>query len=224
MYLPVYGKRSSRIPRWPCTWLIVSVNSAGTSATSADYKPQSVGTYRVVATYSGDTNYPPATTSCSDTTEQATVSQATPSLSTQVSNGGTITIGSSFTDKATISGPSGVVHAAYAGPDTSALIYQGTANLSLAVGRQDWSLSSPVALAAGDYLVVGILATGMSAAPSLSCSPSVSTTLLNQDATVLTAVSTTASTLTALPTSALNLATLTGYNLLGQIPWLAASP
>jgi len=114
--------------------------------------------------------------------------------------------------------------AAYAGPDTSALIYQGTANLSLAVGRQDWSLSSPVALAAGDYLVVGILATGMSAAPSLSCSPSVSTTLLNQDATVLTAVSTTASTLTALPTSALNLATLTGYNLLGQIPWLAASP
>ena len=31
MYLPVYGKRISRIPRWPCTWLIVSVNSIGWS-------------------------------------------------------------------------------------------------------------------------------------------------------------------------------------------------
>ena len=31
MYLPGYGNFSSRIPRCPCTWLIVSVYSAGTS-------------------------------------------------------------------------------------------------------------------------------------------------------------------------------------------------
>ena len=35
-----------------------SLNSAGTTATSPDYKPPSTGTYRVVAAYSGDANYP----------------------------------------------------------------------------------------------------------------------------------------------------------------------
>ena len=31
MYLPVYGKRSSRMPRSPCPWMTVSVKSRGSS-------------------------------------------------------------------------------------------------------------------------------------------------------------------------------------------------
>src|SRR6185503_1805860 len=31
MYLPSYGKRSSRIPRCPCPWMTVSVSSVGSS-------------------------------------------------------------------------------------------------------------------------------------------------------------------------------------------------
>jgi hypothetical protein len=116
--------------------------------------------------------------------------------------------------------------AAYSGPSTTALTFRGTASVSLAAGRQDWTLgASAFSLAAGDYLVIGFLATGQTTATVLTCSPVVtSATLLNQDLNTLTSVSTTASTLTALPTTPLNMGTLTGYNLLAQIPWLAASP
>ena len=142
----------------PAATSTVALNSAGTSATSADYQPQSVGTYRVVATYSGDTNYPPATTSCSDANEQATVSQATPSLSTQVSNGGTITIGSSFNDKATISGTAGVPGATgtvtfnvYSSADCSGMpVFTSTNNVSSGAATS----ASFTPTAPGSYRVV----------------------------------------------------------------------
>lgn len=108
------------------------------------------------------------------------------------------------------------------GPTVTALTYVGTHSATLGAGRQDWT-GIGASIAANDLVVVGFLALAMSTQPALAASPAVSSTLLNQDATVLTSVETTA-TLTALPTSALNMGTLTGYTLLGQIPWLAASP
>lgn len=111
------------------------------------------------------------------------------------------------------------------GANAAALTYVGsfTANATQQ-GRQDWTLGTKPSIAAGERIVVGFLATGMTTQPTVAANTPVNGTMLNQDATVLTGVETTA-TLTALPTSALNMATFTGYNTsLGQIPWIAASP
>lgn len=112
----------------------------------------------------------------------------------------------------------------YTGSSAAALAFQANTSLSLAVGRQDWALGSPVSLAAGDYLVLGFLATSMTTSPTLSAGPAINATLLNQDGSVLTAVSTVSASLTVLPSTTLDMTALASYNLLTAIPWIAASP
>ena len=70
----------------------------------AAFTPQAPGTYRVIATYNGDANYTTISGLCNDANEQVVVSQATPGISTQVSNP-TRTLGQSFTDTATVTFP-----------------------------------------------------------------------------------------------------------------------
>ena len=74
------------------------------TASSAAFTPQAPGTYRVIATYNGDSNYTTVAGLCADANEQVVVSQATPGITTQVSNP-TRTLGQSFTDTATVTFP-----------------------------------------------------------------------------------------------------------------------
>src|SRR5439155_899823 len=60
------------------------------TATSSPFTPTAVGTYRWVAAYSGDANYPSATSPCNAANESTTVTKASPSISTQASAGGPV--------------------------------------------------------------------------------------------------------------------------------------
>ncbi|MCA1684012.1 MAG: hypothetical protein LC708_02650, partial [Actinobacteria bacterium] len=81
------------------------------TATSGNFTPTSVGTYRWVATYSGDANHAPAgPTACLDPAEDVEITQATPTISTLASAGGPV--GTSINDVATVTGgasPTGTV-------------------------------------------------------------------------------------------------------------------
>lgn len=49
------------------------LNAAGTSATSDTFTVTTPGTYRFVAAYSGDANYPPATSACNAANESVSL-------------------------------------------------------------------------------------------------------------------------------------------------------
>jgi hypothetical protein len=77
----------------------------GVVPNSASQQFNTAGAYSWNAVYSGDSNNNDATSPC----EQLTVKEATPTLTTQVSNSGTIIIGATATDTATVSGGFGTV-------------------------------------------------------------------------------------------------------------------
>jgi len=76
--------------------------NGGGSATSGSFTTTTVGAFRWIATYSGDTNNAGASTLCTDPAEQVTISQATPTITTTASAGGVV--GTSIFDTATVSG------------------------------------------------------------------------------------------------------------------------
>ncbi len=75
------------------------------TAASGGFIPTSTGTYRWVATYNGDANYDPITSSCNDVNETSVVTQAVASITTVATP--SVTIGGSIQDVATVSGPGG---------------------------------------------------------------------------------------------------------------------
>lgn len=93
---------------------------------SDPFTPSLPGTYRFVATYPGDQNYDPTTTSCGDPAESVAVRYAAPALVAQVSPS-TLALGSAFQDTATLAAapagqpiPTGsVAFSAYAPGDTT---------------------------------------------------------------------------------------------------------
>ncbi len=88
--------------------LTTAVNGDG-SYNSPDFTPSSPGSYQWVATYSGDSQNLPASTSCNDPKEQSTVSKAAPSLATQATSN---TFGQPVHDVATLTGgdaPTGTI-------------------------------------------------------------------------------------------------------------------
>jgi hypothetical protein len=80
----------------------VAVNGNGSYVSAPAYQPTAIGTYRWIASYSGDANNNPIAGACNDANESVVVSQATPSIATTASAGGVI--GVSVTDSATLSG------------------------------------------------------------------------------------------------------------------------
>ncbi|MCA1683529.1 MAG: hypothetical protein LC708_00105, partial [Actinobacteria bacterium] len=97
---------------------------AGT-ATSGSFTPAGPGTYRWVATYSGDANNAAAgPTACLDPDEDVTITQAQPTIVTQAASSSSVTATSpaSITDTATLAGgvnPTGTVTFALFGPDNA---------------------------------------------------------------------------------------------------------
>ncbi|HVB95081.1 MAG TPA: hypothetical protein VND41_00580 [Nitrososphaerales archaeon] len=93
------------------TETVSAVSGDGAYSTPTGYTlPTSgtvTGTYEWVASYGGDTNNNLASTTCG--AESATVSNASPSIGTTVSNSGTMTIGGSATDQGTFSNAYGTL-------------------------------------------------------------------------------------------------------------------
>jgi hypothetical protein len=97
--------------------------------TSDPFTPSAPGTYRWIASYSGDANNNPATTACNDANETVVVNKAQPGIVTQVSSA-SITIGGTVTDTATLSGgvnPTGTITFNVYGPNDATC--SGTATL-----------------------------------------------------------------------------------------------
>ncbi len=67
---------------------------------SATFTPTQTGSYSWIAVYSGDSNYVPVSTGCNDTNETFTVTQASPTLSSQTS--APVTIGGAIHDVGTL--------------------------------------------------------------------------------------------------------------------------
>src|SRR5207237_5694016 len=60
------------------------------TATSAPFTPPAAGTYRWIASYSGDANYSAATTACNDANETSVVATAAPAIATSATPTATI--------------------------------------------------------------------------------------------------------------------------------------
>lgn len=80
---------------------VIPVNADGT-ATSGPYIPAVAGSYKWIATYSGDANNEPVAGRCGDVGETVTVTQATPSIVTTASPG--VQLNLTVTDSAVVSG------------------------------------------------------------------------------------------------------------------------
>ncbi len=94
------------------------------TATSAPFTPPAPGTYRWIASYSGDTNYGAVTSACNDANESSVVTQAVATIATQATP--TVTIGSPISDTATVTGapapaptPTGTVTFTLFGPNNA---------------------------------------------------------------------------------------------------------
>ncbi|HWW60819.1 MAG TPA: hypothetical protein VN181_05565, partial [Thermoanaerobaculia bacterium] len=85
---------------------------------SGSFTPLAAGTYRWVASYSGDASNNPATSPCNAPNESVVVNQATPTLTTQASAG--VTLGNTVSDDGTLTGgvsPTGTITFALYGPN-----------------------------------------------------------------------------------------------------------
>ncbi len=104
----LYGPDDATCASTPVFTSTVPVNTNG-SYTSGTYTPTDAGTYRWVASYSGDDNNNAKTGACNDANESAVIAKATPTLITTASAGGTLGT-TQISDTATLSGlvnPSG---------------------------------------------------------------------------------------------------------------------
>ena len=87
---------------------------------SATFTPTAPGTYRFVASYSGDANNAAAATSCDDPAEAVVVSTGNPTIVTHAS--APVTVGGTITDTATLAGganPTGTITFEVFGPDNA---------------------------------------------------------------------------------------------------------
>ena len=92
--------------------------TAFTTYPSGPFTVTAPGTYRWVASYSGDANYTPRATTCGDAGEISTVTQATPTIVTTAS--APVTIGGSISDSAVLAGgaaPTGTIIFTAYGPN-----------------------------------------------------------------------------------------------------------
>ncbi|MEA2372874.1 MAG: hypothetical protein QOH12_3268 [Solirubrobacteraceae bacterium] len=109
-------------PRCAGPAIFTSVKATGSrSVTSNPFIPGAPGTYRWVASYSGDANGAPVGGTCSDANESTAVSPAQPALAT--STPPTVAIGGSSSDTATLSGgvaPTGTLRFELYGPNDPA--------------------------------------------------------------------------------------------------------
>src|SRR5207247_394846 len=108
------------------------------------------GTYRFIATYSGDANNNGATTACNDPNESVAVTKATPTLSTTASP--SVAAGGSVSDTAHLGAgvsPTGTMtFVLYSDASCTTATFTSTKPVS---GNGDYTSDSTVVLLAGTY-------------------------------------------------------------------------
>jgi hypothetical protein len=128
------------------------VTGAGTY-TSDSFTAPVIGTYRFVASYSGDANNNPAVTACGDSGESVTVTVATPTIGTSPS--GPVPAGGTVSDTAQLSGgsnPAGSITFLLFGPgdDTCSSVPVFTSTVAVA-GAGSYTSGSFTATVTGTY-------------------------------------------------------------------------
>jgi hypothetical protein len=83
--------------------LTINANGTGSADSGSGVAPTTAGTYRWIASYSGDANNAPAAGACDTANEATVVSKASPTIATTASPGISLG-GGSLTDSATVSG------------------------------------------------------------------------------------------------------------------------
>ena len=114
----------------------VAVSGNGTYG-PVSFSPSAAGTYRWIASYSGDAKNAAKAGACNDDGENDTVNKLTPAIATQAS--AAVTIGGTITDTATVSGGSSPT-------GTVTFVVYGPADTTCANGTV---VGSPVALSGG---------------------------------------------------------------------------
>ncbi|MDQ6615800.1 MAG: VCBS repeat-containing protein [Actinomycetota bacterium] len=131
----------------------VPVSSGPGNYTSPVFTPTTPGTYRWVASYSGDANNAAATTACADANETSTVSPATPGIVTTASP--SVVIGGPISDSAVLSGgffPTGTITFTLYGPFNATCIGPPAFTSTVVVSGNGTYPSSPFTpTAAGSF-------------------------------------------------------------------------
>ncbi|MDQ6777331.1 MAG: Ig-like domain repeat protein, partial [Actinomycetota bacterium] len=112
----VYGPSDATCSNPPAFTAMTTVSGNGTYP-SGSFTPTQAGTYRFVASYSGDANNAAASTACGDANESVVVSKAASTVSTTASP--SVAAGSSISDTAALAGgvsPTGTVTFSLFGP------------------------------------------------------------------------------------------------------------
>ena len=127
-----------------------TVNVTGNAShDSANFTPATAGTYRWIASYSGDANNAAVSGKCNDSGESVVVSAQTPTLQTQAS--ADVVLGGQVHDTATIAGaaPTGTITFNVYGPDdancTGTVAFTDTVDVDDGNGNYDSGNFTPIA-------------------------------------------------------------------------------
>src|SRR5205807_1559947 len=150
-------RRSSDLDDATCGGAVIFSSTVPVSGngdySSASYTANQAGTYRWVASYSGDGNNNSAATACNDANESVVVTKASPAITTTAS--GSVAAGGQISDVGHLTSgtnPSGTITFNLYGPDDAtcggAVIFSSTVPVS---GNGDYSSASFTANQAGTY-------------------------------------------------------------------------
>jgi hypothetical protein len=147
----VYGPGDASCSETPVFSSTEMLSGSGLGATSNAFEPTTLGTYRVIASYSGDDDYQPATSSCSDSRGSVDVETPVAEIATKASPS-SLSLGASFRDTATLTSssggppPTGSVDFAVYGPGDATCseppVFSSNVPLTQTAGA-DASLTSP---------------------------------------------------------------------------------
>ncbi len=150
----VFGPNNAGCTGVPIFTSVVPVNAGNGSYPSAPFTPTVAGTYRFIATYSGDANNTGTATACNDANESVVVSPAAPTIVTHAS--GPVPAGSTITDTATLAGgaaPTGTITFTLFGPNnatcTGPAIF--TSTVPVTTGNGNYTSGTFTATAPGTY-------------------------------------------------------------------------
>jgi hypothetical protein len=153
----VYGLNDANCSATPANVSTVGISGNGTVGSTA-FTPAAPGTYRFVASYSGDSHNEGALGACNDANESILVSKATPGIASEAS--ASVALGGQISDEMTISGgqnPGGtIVFKAYGPEDATCALSPAFTSPAVTVsGNGSYASPAFTPSAPGTYRFVG---------------------------------------------------------------------